>query len=99
MKSSFMGRGNQYIQLIKVLYCKLPTIGKKLPSFQHRVLGLNSRPQRWEASVLPLYHHGPTFICFVYLVVQLIKYMQLIIFYQASCNISASYCVKYGGKA
>ena len=24
--------GNQYIQLVKVLYCKLPTIGKKPPS-------------------------------------------------------------------
>ena len=30
MASSFMGRGNQYIQLVKVLYCKLPTIGKQL---------------------------------------------------------------------
>ena len=27
-----MDRGNQYIQLVKVLYCKLPTIGKQLPS-------------------------------------------------------------------
>ena len=34
---SFMGRGNQYIQLIKVLYCKLPTISKKGPSSQHKV--------------------------------------------------------------
>ena len=25
---SFMGRGNQYIQLVKVLYCNLPTNGK-----------------------------------------------------------------------
>ena len=30
MTSRFMGRGNQYIQLVKVLYCKLPTIGKQL---------------------------------------------------------------------
>ena len=30
---SFMGRGNQYIQLVKVLYCKLLTNGKKLPAF------------------------------------------------------------------
>ena len=30
---SFMGRGNQYIQLVKVLYCKLPTDGKQLPAF------------------------------------------------------------------
>ena len=29
---SFVGRGNQYIQLVKVLYCKLPTIGKQLPT-------------------------------------------------------------------
>ena len=27
------GRGNQYIQLVKVLYCKLPTNGKQLPAF------------------------------------------------------------------
>ena len=30
---SFMGRGNQYIELVKVLYCKLPTNGKQLPAF------------------------------------------------------------------
>ena len=34
---SFMGRGNQYTQLVKVLYCKLPAIGEKLPSFLHGV--------------------------------------------------------------
>ena len=51
MKVSFMVRGNQYIQLVRVLYCKLLTIGKKLSTFP----GLNCRPQRWEASVLPLY--------------------------------------------
>ena len=32
MMGSFMGRGNQYIQLVKVLYCTLLTIHKKLPS-------------------------------------------------------------------
>ena len=53
------GRGNQYIQLVKVLYCKLLTIGKQLPTFPHRVKGLNYRPQRWEASVLPLRHRDP----------------------------------------
>ena len=26
-------RGNQYIQLVNVLYCKLPTNGKQLPAF------------------------------------------------------------------
>ena len=56
---SFVGRGNQSIQLVKVLYCKLPTIGKQLPTFPHKVWGLNSRPQRWEVSVLPMHHHGP----------------------------------------
>ena len=30
---SWEGRGNQYIQLVKVLYCKLPTNGKPLPAF------------------------------------------------------------------
>ena len=27
-------RENQYMQLAKVLYCKLPTISKQLPTFQ-----------------------------------------------------------------
>ena len=40
-KGSFVGRANQYIQLVKVLYCKLPTIGKQLPTFPHKVQGLN----------------------------------------------------------
>ena len=52
MMGSFVDRGNQYIQLVKVLYCKLPTIGKQLPSFSHKARGLNCRPQSWEASVL-----------------------------------------------
>ena len=33
MMGSLMGRRNQYIQLIKVLYCKLLTNGKQLPAF------------------------------------------------------------------
>ena len=53
---SSMGRGNQYIQLVKVLYCKQMTIGKQL---SHTVWALNHRPQRWEASVFPLHHCGP----------------------------------------
>ena len=53
---SFMGRGNQYLQLVKVLYCKLPTFGKQLPSFAHRIRGLNHQPQRWKVSVLPQRH-------------------------------------------
>ena len=30
---SWKGRGNQYTQFVRVLYCKLPTNGKKLPAF------------------------------------------------------------------
>ena len=45
-KSGFVGRGNQYIQLVKILHCKLPTIGKQLPTLQCNVWGLNCRPQR-----------------------------------------------------
>ena len=50
---SYVGRGNQYMQLVKVLHCKLPTIGKQLPTSPHEVQGLNRRSQRWEVSVLP----------------------------------------------
>ena len=59
MTDRFGGRGNQYIQLIKVLYCELSTLDKWLPTFPHKVRGLNHRPQRWEASVLQLHHHDP----------------------------------------
>ena len=40
----------------------LPIMGKKLPSFQNRVRGLNQSPQRWAARVLPLCHRH-LFIC------------------------------------
>ena len=57
---SWKGRGNQYIQLISILYCKLLTNGKQLPAFPlEAVPGTKPRPQRWEARVLPLCHHGP----------------------------------------
>ena len=47
---SFVGRGNQYIQLVKVLYCKLRTRGKQIPGFPLEVRpGTKSRSQRWEA--------------------------------------------------
>ena len=39
---SWKGRRNQYIQFVKVLYCKLPTIGKQLPAFPFEAVpGLN----------------------------------------------------------
>ena len=60
---SFVGGGNQYIQLVKVLYCKLPTNGKQLPAFQLEVRpGFEFWSQRWEASALPLRHQGPFYI-------------------------------------
>ena len=37
MMGSWKGTGNQYIQLVKVLYCKLPTNGKRLPVFPFEV--------------------------------------------------------------
>ena len=55
MTSTFMGRGNKKIQLVKVMYYKLPTIGKQLSTFPHRVHGLNHRPQRSDAPWSPLY--------------------------------------------
>ena len=60
MTGSWKGRGNQYIQFVRVLYCKLPTNGKQLPAFPlEAVSGIEPRPQRWEARVLPLCHRGP----------------------------------------
>ena len=57
---SWKGRGNQYIQFARVLYCKLPTNGKQLPAFPLTAMtGIEPRPQRWEARVLPLCHRGP----------------------------------------
>ena len=57
---SWKGRGNQYIQLVRVLYCKLPTNGKQLPAFPlEAVPGTEPRPQTWEARVLPLCPRGP----------------------------------------
>ena len=60
MTGSWKGRRNQYIQFIRVLYCKLPTNGKQLPTFPlEAAQGIKPWPQRWEARVLPLCHCGP----------------------------------------
>ena len=41
------GKGNQYIQFIRVLYCKLPTNSKQLPAFPlEAVPGTEPQPQR-----------------------------------------------------
>ena len=58
---SWNGRGNQYIQFVRVLYCKLPTNGKQLPAFPlQAVPETKPQPQRWKARVLPLCHRGPS---------------------------------------
>ena len=60
MMGTWKGRGNQYIQFIRVLYCKLPSNGKQLPAIPLEAMpGIEPRPQRWEARVLPLCHRGP----------------------------------------
>ena len=60
---SWKGRGNQYTQFVRVLYCKLPTNGKQLPAFPLEAMsGIEPRPQRWEARVLPLCHRGPSLL-------------------------------------
>ena len=59
-----MPGGNQYIEFARVVYCKLPTNGKQLPAFPLKtVTGIEPRPQRWEARVLPLCHRGPLQCC------------------------------------
>ena len=59
MTGSWKGRGNQYIQFVRVLYCKLPTNGKQLPAFPLEALpGTEPWPQRWQ--VLPLCHRDPS---------------------------------------
>ena len=57
---SWKGRGNQNIQFVRVLYCKLPTNDKQFPAFPLQgMMGIESQSQRWEARVLPLCHCGP----------------------------------------
>ena len=64
---SWKGRGNQYIQFVRVLYCKLPTNSKQLPAFPlEAVPEIEPGPQRWDARVLPLCHRGPDCqLCFI----------------------------------
>ena len=55
MTGSWKDRGNQYMEFVRVLYCKLPTNGKQLPAFPLTAMtGIDPRPQRWEVRVLPL---------------------------------------------
>ena len=66
---SWKGRGNQYIQFVRVLYCKLPTNCKTLPAFPlEAVPGTKPWPQWWEARMLPLCHRDP-FLLFMGLLI------------------------------
>ena len=57
---SWKVKRNQYMQLVKVLYCNLPSNDKQLPAFPlEAVPATEPWPERWEARVLPLCHHGP----------------------------------------
>ena len=63
MTGSWKGRGNQYIQLVRVLYCKLLTNGKQLPAFPlQAVTGIEPRPQRWEAESVITLPPWPLFV-------------------------------------
>ena len=49
MMGSSKGRGNQYIQFVRAVYCKLPTNGKPLPAFPLEAMpGIEPQPQRFE---------------------------------------------------
>ena len=53
MTGSWKGRGNQYIEFVRDLYCKLRTNAGQLPAFPlEAVSGTEPRPRRWEARVL-----------------------------------------------
>ena len=56
---SWKGGGNQYIQFVRVLYCKLPTNSKQLPAFPlQAVPGTEARPL-FGPSKKPLKCHPP----------------------------------------
>ena len=53
---SWKGRGNKYIQWVKVLYCKLPTNGKQLPAFPLEAVP-ETEPPASEVGKKILYRH------------------------------------------
>ena len=92
MTGSWKGRGNQYIEFVRVLYCKLPTNGKQLPAFPlEAVTEIEPRPQRWEARVLPLCHRGP-----LYNTIMTLSYFSKIIILSELCLSGLCYgkCVR-----
>ena len=74
---SWKGRGNQYFQFVRVLYCKLPTNGKQLPAFPLEALtGIEPWHQRWEARVLPLCHRGPLITTQIHSILHILRNCQ-----------------------
>ena len=60
---SWKGRGNQYIQFVRVLYCKLPINGKQLPAFPlEAVPGTEPWPQVGGESVTTLPPWPPLYV-------------------------------------
>ena len=50
---SWKGRGNQYIEFARDVYCKLPTNGKQLLAFPLTAMtGIDPQPQRWDWVIL-----------------------------------------------
>ena len=57
------------MQLVKVLYCKLPTNSKQLPGFPLEVVpGTKPQSQRWEARVLPTLPPWPLVIIIIIII-------------------------------
>ena len=57
-----VGRAEETSTYSSLGFCtvKLPANGKQLPAFPLTAMtGIEPRPQRWEARVLPLCHRGP----------------------------------------
>ena len=70
---SWKGRRNQYIQFVRVLYCKLPTNGKQLPAFPlEAVPGIEPRPQRWLYTCI-----SHTYVCTSYYVILVFTHCHL----------------------
>ena len=88
MTGSWKGRGNQYIQFVRVLYCKLLTNSKQLPAFPLEAMqGIEPQPQRWEARVLPLCHRGP-YLCVYMSSTEAVLAFLLFMYMKSSCFVS-----------
>ena len=75
MTGSWKGSGNQYIQFVRFLYCKLPTKSKQLPAFPLEAMpGTPARRECYHSATVapysPLHHPSGGGVCkggFIYL--------------------------------